>query len=232
LIINNYPEVLIVMKRLVIFDLDGTLVDTLADLAASMNYALGLCGYPLHEMDAYRLFVGNGVLKLFERALPEGEQTEVNVERVRGLFMGHYDGHLTDRSVPYAGMRELVECLVREGYKVAVASNKYQSATEEIVRELFPDVPFWPVFGQREGVPRKPDPQVVEEILELTGVARGEALYVGDSAVDMQTGVNARVCTCGVTWGFRSRTELEAYNPKYIASTPQEVYGAILNENR
>ncbi|MGI6220197.1 MAG: HAD family hydrolase [Bacteroidaceae bacterium] len=219
------------MKKLIIFDLDGTLVNSIADLACSTNYALKTCGFPEHQTDEYRYFVGSGISVLFERALPADARTEENIQKIRTSFLEHYNLHNTDHSRPYEGMPELLETLVRDGYKMAVASNKYQQATEQIIRKLFPGIPFFPVFGQREGVPRKPDPRIVEEILENTGTSRAETLYVGDSAIDMQTARQAQVTACGVTWGFRPRSELETYEPEYIVDKPAEIYSILKQEN-
>lgn len=199
------------MKKLVIFDLDGTLLNTIADLANSTNYALKVLGYPIHEPDKYNFMVGNGINKLFERALPDGEKTEENVLRVRQEFVPYYDQHNADKSRPYPGVTELLETLQTAGMQLAVASNKYQAATEKLIAHYFPNIKFTAVFGQREGIPVKPDPIIVKEILQIAKVQEEETLYVGDSGVDMQTAINAGVTPAGVTWGFRPRTELERF---------------------
>lgn len=211
------------MKKLIIFDLDGTLLNTIADLAQSTNHALKKLGYPTHEVSAYNFMVGNGINKLFERALPEGEKTPENVLRVRKEFISFYDVHNTDKSRPYPGIPELLEKLQAKGMQLAVASNKYQAATERLIAHYFPNIRFTVVFGQREGVNVKPDPAVVHDILKLAKVAEKDVLYVGDSGVDMQTAANAGVTACGVAWGFRPRTELEAYHPHYIVEQANEI---------
>ena len=212
-----------VMKHLVIFDLDGTLLNTIADLAQSTNYALKELGYPTHEEDAYRFMVGNGINKLFERALPEGEKTEANVLRVRQKFVPYYDLHNADKSLPYPGIPELLADLQTQGIQLAVASNKYQAAAEKLIAHYFPSIHFVAVFGQREGIPTKPAPTVVHEILKIADMTSTDTLYAGDSGVDMQTAINAGVTSCGVTWGFRPRTELEAFHPDYIVERAEEI---------
>lgn len=211
------------MKKLVIFDLDGTLLNTIADLAQSTNHALAALGYPTHKEEAYHLMVGNGINKLFERALPEGAKTEENVLRVRKEFVPYYDLHNADKSRPYPGIPQLLEELQARGIQLAVASNKYQAATVKLIAHYFPNIRFTAVFGQREGVNVKPDPTVVYDILEIAKVAKEEVLYVGDSGVDMQTAINAGVTSCGVTWGFRPRTELEEFHPDYIVERAEEI---------
>lgn len=211
------------MKKLIIFDLDGTLLNTIADLAQSTNHALKKLGYPTHEVSAYNFMVGNGINKLFERALPKGEKTPENVLRVRKEFISFYDVHNTDKSRPYPGIPELLEKFQAKGMQLAVASNKYQAATERLIAHYFPNIRFTVVFGQREGVNVKPDPAVVHDILKLAKVAEKDVLYVGDSGVDMQTAANAGVTACGVAWGFRPRTELEAYHPHYIVEQANEI---------
>lgn len=211
------------MKKLVIFDLDGTLLNTIADLANSTNYALKVLGYPIHEPDKYNFMVGNGINKLFERVLPDGEKTEENVLRVRQEFVPYYDQHNADKSRPYPGVTELLETLQTAGMQLAVASNKYQAATEKLIAHYFPNIKFTAVFGQREGIPVKPDPIIVKEILQIAKVQEEETLYVGDSGVDMQTAINAGVTSCGVTWGFRPRTELESFHPDHIVDNAEEI---------
>ena len=211
------------MKKLAIFDLDGTLLNTIADLAAATNYALQQCGYPTHDTDAYRYFVGNGINKLFERALPEAERTPGNMLRIRSLFIPYYNIHNADFSRPYPGIGLLLQRLKGKGMTLAVASNKYQEATAKLINQYFPEVGFHPVYGQREGIPTKPDPSVVNEIIRETGVSAAETVYIGDSCVDMETGLNAGVTTIGVSWGFRPRAELEAYRPDWIADEPNDI---------
>ena len=211
------------MKKLVIFDLDGTLLNTIADLAQSTNHALSMIGYPTHEESAYNFMVGNGINKLFERALPEGEKSEENVLRIRKEFIPYYDVHNADKSRPYPGIPELLEQLQLQGLQIAVASNKYQSATQKLIAHYFPGIRFIAVFGQREGVNVKPDPTIVEDILTIAKVNKEEVLYVGDSGVDMQTAANAGVTACGVTWGFRPRTELEEFHPAHIVDNATDI---------
>ena len=215
------------MYKACIFDLDGTLLNTIADLAQSTNHALSVLGYPMHEESTYNFMVGNGINKLFERALPEGEKSEENVLRVRKEFVPHYDRHNADKSRPYPGIPELLEQLQLQGLQIAVASNKYQAATQKLIAHYFPKIDFVAIFGQREGVNVKPDPTIVEDILSIAKVDKKDVLYVGDSGVDMQTAINAGVTSCGVTWGFRPRTELEEFNPDYIVTGAKEIIDII-----
>ena len=215
-------------KRLAIFDLDGTLLDTVADLANATNQALAQCGYPTHPTDAYYQFVGNGINKLFYRALPEEARTEENVLRIRSLFVPYYNEHNADDSRPYPGVSELLRELQAQGIQVAVASNKYQQATVKLVRHFFPDIRFAAVYGQREGVAIKPDPTIVADILNDTGISRSDTIYIGDSGVDMQTARNAEVESIGVSWGFRSVEELIDNGAEHIVHRAEEIAALIL----
>lgn len=210
-------------KQLAIFDLDGTLLDTVADLANATNYALSLCGYPTHPTDAYYQFVGNGINMLFFRALPEDVRTEENVMRIRSLFVPYYNEHNADDSRPYEGITELLELLQDKEIIIAVASNKYQQATKKLVQYFFPTIRFAAIYGQREGIPVKPDPTVVNDILEETGISRTRTIYIGDSGVDMQTAHNAGVESIGVTWGFRDEKELRENGACHIVSKAEEI---------
>lgn len=211
------------MKKLVIFDLDGTLLNTIADLAAATNQALRHFGYPTHETEAYRFFVGNGINKLFERALPDGERTEENILKIRSRFIPYYDEHNADLSRPYPGIPELLSTLQQQEIRMAVASNKYQAATRKLISHYFPEINFVEVLGQREGIPAKPDPSIVYDIMRKAEVKNEEVLYVGDSNVDMQTAHHAGVTAIGVAWGFRPRTELEALHPAHILEKAEEL---------
>ncbi|MDH6311700.1 phosphoglycolate phosphatase [Parabacteroides sp. PFB2-10] len=215
------------MIQLVIFDLDGTLLNTIADLADSTNYALNQHHFPLHPTESYRFFVGNGINKLFERALPEGEKTIENIANIRKSFLAYYSEHNMDRSEPYPGIPVLLQTLHEKGIKLAVASNKYHEATCELIKHYFPHIPFAAVFGQREGITPKPDPTIVHDILAITHTEPGNTLYVGDSGVDMQTANNSRVTACGVTWGFRPRAELEQFHPHHIVDHPEDILRII-----
>ncbi len=215
------------MKKLVIFDLDGTLLNTIADLATATNHALSIYGYPKHDIESYKFFVGNGINKLFERALPKEKRTEENVLKIRSEFIPYYNKHNNDLSKPYDGMPELLEKLQAMGIKLAIASNKYQEATDKLVEFYFPNIKFTQVLGQREGVPSKPHPSIINEIIEKADVEREETLYVGDSNVDMETAKNANVEVVGVAWGFRPRTELEAHNPVAVIEKAEEILPLI-----
>lgn len=211
------------MKKLVIFDLDGTLLDTIADLAESANYALKQLDYPTHPVDAIRTFVGNGINKLLERALPAHEQTEENIMRMRSHFVPYYDIHNADLSTPYPGIVSLLEDLQAKGILIAVASNKYQEATVKLVKQYFPNIDFVEILGQREGINVKPDPSIVFDILQKANLSKGNVLYVGDSGVDMQTAINAGVDAVGVTWGFRPRAELESFRPMGLIDKAEDL---------
>lgn len=215
-------------KRLAIFDLDGTLLDTVADLANATNQALAQCGYPTHPTDAYYQFVGNGINKLFFRALPEEARTEENVMRIRSLFVPYYNEHNADDSRPYPGVSELLRTLQAQGVQIAVASNKYQQATAKLVHHFFPNIHFAAVYGQREGVAIKPDPAIVADILNDTGISRADTIYIGDSGVDMQTARNAEVESIGVSWGFRSVEELIDNGAEHIVHHAGEIAALIL----
>ena len=153
----------------------------------------------------------------------EGEKTEENVLRVRKEFIPYYDIHNADDSRPYPGISALLSYLQSAGIQNAVASNKYQAATEKLVAHYFPEIHFTAVFGKREGVNVKPDPTIVFDILKLADARKEDVLYVGDSGVDMQTAANAGVTACGVTWGFRPRTELEEFNPAYMTDVAEKI---------
>ncbi len=213
--------------ELAIFDLDGTLVDSIGDLAVACNTALALRGLPQHSYEAYCGFVGNGIMRLVERALPEPLRSPENVALVRADFVAYYTDHLDVRTEPYPGIPELLAELVRRGVKLAVASNKFQAGTEKVIRSFFPDIRFEAVLGQREGVPLKPDPAVAEEILTLTGIPREQALFVGDSAIDILTAQAAGIRSAGVTWGFRQRAELEEAGADRIIDRADQLLGLL-----
>ena len=212
------------MTKLIIFDLDGTLIDTREDIANACNYALTQCGCPTHELDDYNMLVGRGIDNLFRGALPECMKSEEMVARMRSIFVPYYNEHKCDFTQPYPGINEALEKLACKGLHFAVASNKYQEGTEELVRKFFGRYRFVRILGQRDGKPIKPDPLIVAEAMEgVPGITTEEVVYCGDSDVDMQTGIGAGVKTIGVTWGFRTREELEAYNPWKLIDHPLEI---------
>ncbi len=215
------------MKKLVIFDLDGTLLDTLCDLATSVNYALKEFGYEVHDDEKYRYFVGNGITKLIERALPQNARYEEKILQVKAEFVSYYQANKTQYTHPYPGICELLEELHHKGIILAVASNKFHEATEELIRYYFGNGTFDIVKGQRDDRPAKPDPAIVEEIVAMAGTNKEDVLYVGDSGVDMQTAKNSGVEAVGVTWGFRSRPELEENGADHIVDQPKEIVGLL-----
>ncbi len=215
------------MKRLVIFDLDGTLLNTIDDLGTATNYALRKAGLPEHAPALYPRLVGNGVRKLIERALPDDERNPETVERLLVDFKEYYDEHLCDKTVPYPGIPELLDSLRAMDVKLAVASNKYQCAVEKLISHFFPGVEWGAVEGQKEGVPTKPDPSIVFEILAKVPTRKSKVLYVGDSDVDMETARRACVDSCGVTWGFRPVRELREHHADNIAETPEDILTVV-----
>jgi phosphoglycolate phosphatase len=210
---------------LIIFDLDGTLLNTIDDLGHACNHALSQLGFPTHAIDSYPALVGNGVKNLIRRALPESERTEENVERVYTAFVPYYDAHNADYTRPYEGIVGLLQNLKKEGHTLAVASNKYQAATEKTVNQLFPGI-FDVVLGEREGIARKPDPQIVYDIFRMTNHTSNttsSVLYVGDSLVDMETAQNAQLPFIACSWGFVSRQQLLQAGATQIIDHPAEL---------
>lgn len=210
-----------VEKKLVIFDLDGTLLNTIADLGEACNYALAKLGYPGHPISAYNYMVGNGVRKLMERAEPDADPE--TIDRLLVHFREYYDEHCTDHTKPYPGIPELLAELTLRGISVAVATNKYQKAAEKIIYHFFPDTHFVAVLGQIEERPVKPDPSIDFAVLNIRPTPKVQVLHVGDSAVDIETARRACVESVGVTWGFRPVSELRGAYADHIVSSPKDI---------
>lgn len=214
---------------LVIFDLDGTLLNTISDLAAASNHALERAGYPMHSPEAYPYYVGNGVRRLMERVLPEEARTPEEITRVLGFFTEYYGEHLYTFTQPYPGIPELLEELRRNDIDIAVASNKYQAAVGKLIDHFFGSLRWSAIEGQKEGVPVKPDPSIVFEILSECPTPKRQVLYVGDSGVDMVTARRAGVTSVGVTWGFRPEKELRDNYADHIATRPDRILSLALD---
>ena len=217
------------MYKVYIFDLDGTLLDTLADLAASTNYALRKHGMPEHSIDDVRRFVGNGVRKLMERAVPDGADNPL-FDEAFATFRQHYMEHSLDTTRPYDGIPETLAALKAQGCRLAVVSNKMMAATQELCRHFFPDT-IEVAIGEDEahGIRKKPAPDTVFEALKTLGISRVgasdglSAVYVGDSDVDIQTAANAGLPCISVLWGFRDRDFLIQHGAETFISAPSEL---------
>lgn len=211
------------MKKFVIFDLDGTLLNTIDDLGMATNHALESEGFTTHPLEAYPMMVGNGVSRLIERALPDECRTRDTVDRLLVSFREYYDVHLADNTKPYPGIPELLRELQERGVALAVASNKYQEAVTRLMDIFFPDILWAAAEGNRPDVPRKPDPSIVFDILSTHPTPKAETLYVGDSGVDMETARRACIESVGVTWGFRPVSELRDYHADHIIYNPADI---------
>ena len=214
----------------IIFDLDGTLLNTINDLGYACNYALDKAGYPTFPIEAYPAKVGNGINNLIRRALPETERTEENILRVREYFVPYYNEHNCDYTRPYDGIQEVLAALKAQGHHLAVASNKYQAATEKIVNHFFSGL-FDVILGEREGVERKPNPQIVFDILNALSEQRERSfdfllstLYIGDSLVDYETAKNANVPFVACSWGFVPREKLVDAGIEHIIDKPEDIF--------
>ena len=204
-----------------IFDLDGTLLDTLLDLANAVNFAMRSKGYPERTLDEVRSFIGNGVKVLIKRAVPEGT-SEKDYEEALGNFREYYFGHLSDNTRPYDGMPEVVKAVKAHGCKVAVLSNKTHFAAQAVVKDFFGDI-FDIVVGKMDEYPSKPEPESLFYTMQSLGVTPEESIYIGDSDVDVLTAHNAGIPCIGVTWGNRDEDVLLASGAEYIAHTPDEI---------
>ena len=214
---NNY--------QLVIFDLDGTLLDTLDDLADSVNYALETESLPARTREEVRRFVGNGIRKLVERAVPAGTAVEVT-DRVFEAFKERYKAHCADKTKPYEGILDLLCKLKEREVKTAVVSNKADFAVKELCKQYFPGL-LCEAIGERTGIARKPAPDTVNEVLRLLGMDRTQAVYIGDSEVDVETAKNAGMDCIAVEWGFRDSEVLRKAGAEVIASDAEELAGYL-----
>lgn len=218
------------MKSLVIFDLDGTLLNTINDLGEAANYALSQCGYPTHRISSYPYFVGNGITKLLERVLPSDSRSAENIEKLRTYFIEYYNNHDTVHTIPYNGIPELLQELSKRDIKIAVASNKYHEAVVRLIKHYFPNENWVAIEGHKEGYNVKPDPSIVFDILQKSPTPKINVLYVGDSGVDMETARRACIESVGVTWGFRSEIELRTHGANHIIKAPEDLLNIIDNE--
>ena len=213
------------MTKAIVFDLDGTLLDTLTDLAASTNYALRSCGMPEHSIDDVRRFVGNGVRMLMTRAVPDGESNS-RFDEAFSVFRQHYMQHCLDTTCPYPGIMDALARLKEKGMMLAIVSNKMQAATEELRQHFFSqyiDV----AIGESAAIRKKPAPDTVNEALRLLGISHDEAIYVGDSDVDIDTARAAMMPCASVLWGFRDRQFLLNHGATRLLSSPEELLSLV-----
>lgn len=211
------------MKLLVIFDLDGTLINSIYDLADAVNDSLLEFGYPAHEVSEYYYFVGNGTLKLCERALPENARSQEEISRLHSAFAEKYDKCCVNKTKAYDGIMQTLDELKKLGVKCAVASNKTDEFVKYIISSLFSEGVFDAVVGKLEGVPAKPDPQILNNIIKSFGYDPDECVMVGDSDIDVITAHNCGIKCIGCEWGFRGAEELISAKADYIAHIPQDI---------
>lgn len=210
------------MINTVIFDLDGTLLNTLEDLADSTNYALTELGLPSRSLEEVRHFVGNGVELLIKRAV-EGALEKKEEERCLAIFKQHYNENMNHKTQPYAGIKELVKSLLTKGYHIAIVSNKFDSAVKEL-NDIYFEGMFPVAIGASQKIAKKPAPDSVFEALEQLGVSGENAIYVGDSDVDAMTAKNSGLVFVGVTWGFRDEEILKDMGAEYIIHNPKQLF--------
>ena len=210
-------------QKLAIFDLDGTLLDTIGDLAEACNYMLSLRNLGSHTREEYAKMVGNGILNLVKRALPEDKRTDEYVAAARLDFLDFYTANIDRYTRPYDGIRQVLHTLQEEGWSLAVASNKFDEGTQKLVHTIFPEIAFKAIYGNKEGLPLKPDAALVQLIMEECNATAESTVMIGDSGVDIQTAKNSGIRSIGCTWGFRPRTELEEYHADFIVDTPSEI---------
>lgn len=212
--------------KLVLFDLDGTLLNTIADLSEAVNHAMGLRGLSLHSLEEITKMVGHGVRNLITQALPaELREDEATVDATLADFTAYYFAHIDTYTQPYPGIPELITTLHQNGIFLAVASNKFQAGTEYLINKFFPDIPFVAVLGNRPNFPLKPDPEIVGEVLRKAGVNKEDAVMVGDSPTDMRTAANGGIRGIAVGWGYRNMRNVEGIT---VVETVDELQKLLL----
>ena len=211
----------------IVFDMDGTVLNTLDDLTVSMNYVLEKFGYPGHTVEEYRLFFGNGVKEALRLALPEDVPSEI-IDDMLPIYKEHYDAHCLDKTRPYDGVVEVMNELKQKGYKLAIVSNKIDSAVKELNQRFFADA-VGIAIGEKPGVNRKPAPDMVEAALKELGSTKEEAVYVGDSEVDFMTAKNSKLPCISVLWGFRDKEYLIEQGAYCFAENPEDIISILQN---
>ena len=211
--------------KLVIFDLDGTLLDTIDDLGAAVNYAMRLRSFAQHTRDEYMRMVGHGARNLMRLALPDGQKDDDMVEAAYNDFKAYYIDHIDVHTKPFPGMQELLTTLHQNGVLLAVASNKFQEGTEHLIKEFFPEIPFVAVLGSRPDFPLKPSPEIVGEVLHKAGVKKEDAVMVGDSDTDMETASNGGIAGIAVGWGYRNMNGIEGLT---VANSVEELQNILM----
>lgn len=218
------------MIKTCIFDMDGTLANTLEDIANAGNYALTRLGLPVHPVTSYKAFIGDGITTLITQAMPGYARTQENIQEALRLMLIHYDAHLLDNTLPFDGVPGLLETLAARSIALCIVTNKSDHQAKRMAQALFPGITFLSVLGEREGSRIKPDPSDALACASLSGAAPHECAFIGDSDADVYTGRNAGMVCISVDWGYRPRAFLEAAGPDYIASTPRELRGILLPE--
>lgn len=215
------------MKKAIVFDLDGTLLNTLEDLCDSTNFALEKCGFPKRSLGEVRRFVGNGIRKLIERAVPETAE-EPAITECYEIFCEHYKGNMENKTAEYEGISDMLDALYQAGYKMAIVTNKADFAAQALCSRLFGKY-VHTVVGSVDARPNKPAPDGVYYALEQMGVKKSEAVFVGDSEVDIETAKNAEMDAVGVLWGFRDAADLQKAGVKMTAKDTKELKNLLLS---
>ena len=210
------------MIKAVVFDLDGTLMDTIPDIAASLNRALTACGLPAHSARECESFVGGGIREAVRKAAPP-QTSDAMIDRILAVYLREYPLHCTDTTRPYEGIPALLRGLSEKGFLLGVLSNKTEGPARQIIRALLPEIPFQCVFGRVDSVPLKPDPVAANRVLETLGVSANEIVYAGDSGLDVEFAHRAGMLAAATPWGYRSREELMGKLPEFLPANPLEL---------
>ena len=211
--------------KLVIFDLDGTLLDTIDDLKEAVNHAMGLRGFPTFTRDEVMAMVGHGARNLMRKALPVGHKDDNTIDAAYNDFKEYYTSHIDIHTKPFVGIQDLLAKLHQKGVMLAVASNKFQEGTEHLIKEFFPEIPFVAVLGGRPDFPLKPDPDIVNEVLHKAGVEKEKVVMIGDSPTDMETAANGGIMGIAVGWGYRNMNEVVGLS---VANSAQELLKMLI----
>ena len=224
--------------KIIIFDLDGTLLDTIDDLKEAVNHAMSLRGFPTFTRDEVMAMVGHGARNLMRKTLPDGHKDDEMVNAAYNDFKAYYITHIDIHTKPFTGIQDLLAKLRQEGVMLAVASNKFQEGTEHLIKEVFPEIPFVAVLGGRPDFPLKPDPEIVSEVLRKAGVEKKDAVMVGDSDTDMETAANGGVMGIAVNWGYRNMRDIinwgigpstgSGTEPWKVVETAEELHQLLL----